>query len=83
MQTAVEWLQELNQNVDLNEDDFKKAIEMEIRQIQDACTDVYNKVKEIEISDEEIEKAVKDPMNDAYDFREGAKWYREQLKKKQ
>ena len=34
-----------------------------------------------EISDEEIEKAVKNPMHDAYDFREGAKWYREQLKK--
>lgn len=34
------------------------------------------------ISDEEIEKAVKNPMHDAYDFREGAKWYREQLKNK-
>jgi hypothetical protein len=36
-----------------------------------------------EISDEEIEKAVNDPNHDAYDFREGAKWYRGQLKKKQ
>ena len=36
-----------------------------------------------EISDEEIEKAVKNPMHDAYDFREGAKWYREQLKQRQ
>ena len=35
-----------------------------------------------EISDEEIEKAVNNPMHDAYDFREGAKWYREQLKHK-
>ena len=35
-----------------------------------------------EISDEEIEKAVKNPMHDAYCFREGAKWYREQLKSK-
>ena len=35
-----------------------------------------------EISDEEIEKAVNNPNHDAYDFREGAKWYREQLRNK-
>ena len=40
------------------------------------------KKQQIEISDEEIEKAVKNPMHDAYSFRDGAKWYREQLKKK-
>jgi hypothetical protein len=33
-----------------------------------------------EISDEEIEKATNNPNNDGYSFREGAKWYREQLK---
>ena len=36
-----------------------------------------------EISDEEIEKGVNNPDNDAYSFREGAKWYREQLKQRQ
>ena len=50
----------------------------------------YAKLKDAEtsceysgLSDEEIEKAVKNPMHDAYDFREGAKWYREQIKLKQ
>ena len=36
-----------------------------------------------EISDEEIEKAANNPNNDGYSFREGAKWYREQLKQRQ
>lgn len=41
------------------------------------------KSSKTEISDEEIEKAVNNPMHDAYDFREGAMWYREQLKSRQ
>jgi len=36
-----------------------------------------------ELSDDEIEQGVNDPNTDAYDFREGAKWYREQLKQRQ
>jgi hypothetical protein len=35
-----------------------------------------------ELSDEEIEKGVNNPDNDAYSFREGAKWYRERLKQR-
>ena len=31
---------------------------------------------------EEIEEAANNPDNDGYSFREGAKWYREQLKNK-
>ena len=34
-----------------------------------------------EISDEEIEKAANNPVNDGYSFIEGAKWYREYNKK--
>lgn len=44
-QTAVEWLQSLNENVDLNDEDFKKAIQMEIDQMQDASDDAYKKGK--------------------------------------
>ena len=44
---------------------------------------VQNKDSFGEISDDEIEKAVNNPMHDAYDFREGAMWYREQLKQRQ
>ena len=54
---------------------------------------VHNKIKKLteeewqaaergEISDEEIEKAANNPNNDGFSFREGAKWYREQLKQK-
>lgn len=45
-QTAVEWLQLLNENVNLNDEDFKKAIQMEIEQMQDACDDAYKKGKQ-------------------------------------
>lgn len=45
-QTAVEWLQSLNENVDLNDEDFKKAIQMEIEQMQDASDDAYKKGKQ-------------------------------------
>ena len=44
-QTVVEWLQSLNEIVDLNDEDFKKAIKMEIEQMQDACDDAYKKGK--------------------------------------
>jgi len=40
-----------------------------------------NKISFGEISDEEIEKAANEPNNDGYSFIEGAKWYREQLKR--
>ena len=43
----------------------------------------YNRATPIEISDEEIEEATNNPDNDGYSFRDGAKWYREQLKKRQ
>jgi hypothetical protein len=67
-QTAIEWLIEQCPRIEtiVASSVLEQAKEMEKQQI--------------EISDEEIEKAVKNPMHDAYDFREGAKWYREQLK---
>ena len=43
----------------------------------------YNRATPTEISDEEIEEATNNPDNDGYSFRDGAKWYREQLKQKQ
>ena len=53
--------------------------EKHLPEILDAMEE-YATSSQTEISDEEIEKAVKNPMHDAYDFREGAMWYREQLK---
>ena len=55
----------------------------EEKETHEICMDCISKlIKENhkEISDEEIEKEVKNPMHDAYSFRDGAKWYREQLK---
>lgn len=83
-QTSVEWLQELNQQVNLNDEDFKKAIEMEIRQIQDACSKVYENEKSIEISDFQIKEHAldlmyKDRIISIDSFIEGAKWYRSHL----
>ena len=91
MQTAVEWLEKKFSDNEFddcfylatNQKWFEQAKEMEIRQIQDACTDVYNKVKGTEISDEEIEKYAKQNAFQYYEFISGAKWYREQLKQKQ
>ena len=41
----------------------------------------YNRATPTEISDEEIEIAANNPVNDGYSFIEGAKWYREYNKK--
>ena len=64
---------------------YNAAISELPKEISDDRTKLHWKTSLVvhtpEISDEEIEKAVKNPMHDAYDFREGAKWYREQLKK--
>jgi len=49
--------------------------------ITQAIKEKLAKLPQQEISDEEIEKATNNPNNDGYSFREGAKWYREQLKK--
>lgn len=86
-QTAVEKLQELNEQVDLNEEDFKVAIEYEIEQTQSACEEVYNKYVKNGISDEEIKKQAvnlcySDLIISIDSFIAGAKWYREQLKNK-
>jgi hypothetical protein len=69
-QTAIEWLIEQCPRIEtiVASSVLEQAKEMEKQQI--------------EISDEEIEKAVKNPMHDAYSFREGAKWYRQQIKNK-
>ena len=54
--------------------------------VQQALLQVWNECSQLpkqEISDEEIEEATSNPDNDGYSFRDGAKWYREQLKLKQ
>jgi hypothetical protein len=74
----IKLLQKLNQIFD------SEAIELlsfDIIEHLNKKEDYPNLYTNKEISDEEIEKAVNNPMHDAYDFREGAMWYREQLKK--
>ena len=69
--TSIEWLKDwMTKNQYFIGNDLLVAIEQ--------AKEMHK--QEMEISDEEIEKAVNNPDNDAYSFREGAKWYREQLK---
>ena len=102
-QTAVEWLTEQLNLIEWIEDDgmpdiqleiLRQAIEMEIRQIQDACFEALkNEIIEIkEISDQDIKNIAWDKCNMEHPnfdntenyvaFVNGAKWYREQLKTK-
>lgn len=98
-QTAVEWLidQMLKQGYfDVNKpksitnlDHLQhQAIEMEIQQIQNACSKVYDDVKSIEISDEDIERIANeylynDMLISKQCFTTGAKWYRQKIKSRQ
>jgi hypothetical protein len=91
--TSIEWLEmellnKMNGTPIVDKLLFDKAKEMHKQEIIKSQT-TSDKWKEYqdwlneppEISDEEIEEATNNPNNDGYSFREGAKWYREQLKK--
>jgi GTPase len=91
-QTAVEWLFE--KLWDEPKDKFtwyalrEKAIKMEKEQLENARPQIISNCVIKEISDEEIRKQAIKYDNQAFSetpiahFIEGAKWYREQLKKK-
>jgi len=69
-------IEEINQMQD--DDDLEDDVEKLVKEMnKQPMTFVPN-----EISDEEIEKAANNPINDGYSFIEGAKWYREQLKQR-
>ena len=86
--TAVEWLFE--KLWDEPKDKFtwyalrEKALQMEKEQLENARPQIISNCVIKEISDEEIEEAsgYVYPLKEQYAFMEGAKWYKEQLKKK-
>ena len=88
--TSIEWLYDaidnelidfLEHRIDVNE--LSVAMLKAKQQAQQMHTKEVTNCNHLEISDEEIEKAANNPNNDGYSFREGAKWYREQLKQRQ
>ena len=81
--TSIEWLIEEM----ISKGFFKETVTLtDIDHLQYKAEEMYN--KEVEISDEEIEKAARDYDNSVIygppllHFEQGAFWYREQLKSK-
>ena len=75
---------EYQRQADVIEEEKKRLAELPKQEILDGSKGSDATSSQTEISDEEIENCVGDGMHDFYKggFIEGAKWYREQLKKK-
>jgi hypothetical protein len=75
--TAVEWLWQITHEREIDKFDWEQALEMEKQQMATNSS-------QLEISDEEIEKAAELLGNNLFGsfFISGAKWYRKQLKQR-